>query len=154
GTPRAGDWASGAAHPTMKHVALAQGPYRERPVMRKVRYVTVGALALCVGLAALGVGIGWFGPRRAPAPRPFTGSAGIALVPIPAGEFWMGGEKPAEQQLEAFPFELYRKKPSDFSDEYPRHPVRISRPFYLGKYEVTVGQFRRFVRETGYKTEA
>jgi formylglycine-generating enzyme required for sulfatase activity len=32
--------------------------------------------------------------------------------------------------------------------------VRITRPFYVGRYEVTVGQFRRFVRETGYRTEA
>jgi formylglycine-generating enzyme required for sulfatase activity len=32
--------------------------------------------------------------------------------------------------------------------------VRITRPFYLGKHEVTVGQFRRFAGDTGYKTEA
>src|SRR5690606_4345323 len=28
---------------------------------------------------------------------------------------------------------------------------RIARPFYLGTHEVTVGQYRRFVEETGYK---
>ena len=38
--------------------------------------------------------------------------------------------------------------------EKPRHPVRISRPFYLGAHEVTVGQFRAFVSATGYRTEA
>jgi len=32
--------------------------------------------------------------------------------------------------------------------------VRITKPFYFGKNEVTVGQFRRFVRDSGYKTEA
>ena len=32
--------------------------------------------------------------------------------------------------------------------------MRITKPFQLGKYEVTVGQFRRFVDDTGYKTEA
>jgi formylglycine-generating enzyme required for sulfatase activity len=41
-----------------------------------------------------------------------------------------------------------------FKIEYPRHRVRISRPFYMGAYHVTRGQFRRFVEDTGYKTDA
>jgi formylglycine-generating enzyme required for sulfatase activity len=32
--------------------------------------------------------------------------------------------------------------------------VRITQPFYLSAHEVTVGQFRRFVTATGYKTDA
>ena len=32
--------------------------------------------------------------------------------------------------------------------------VTISQPFYLGKYEVTKGQFKKFVEDTGYKTDA
>ena len=35
-------------------------------------------------------------------------------------------------------------------DGGPVHEVEISRGFWLGKYEVTVGQFRRFVEATGY----
>jgi formylglycine-generating enzyme required for sulfatase activity len=38
--------------------------------------------------------------------------------------------------------------------EKPRHRVTISRPFYMGATEVTVGQFRAFVEATGYQTEA
>ena len=38
--------------------------------------------------------------------------------------------------------------------EGPRHPVRITKPFRLGRHEVTRGQFRQFVNETGYRTEA
>ena len=30
----------------------------------------------------------------------------------------------------------------------------MTRPFYMGVHEVTVGQFRAFVKATGYKTEA
>ncbi|HEY8506587.1 MAG TPA: formylglycine-generating enzyme family protein, partial [Gemmataceae bacterium] len=36
----------------------------------------------------------------------------------------------------------------------PRHRVAITAPFYAGASEVTVGQFRRFVEATGYRTEA
>ena len=39
------------------------------------------------------------------------------------------------------------------SDETQR-TVTIKADFYLGKFPVTVGLFRRFVQETGYKTEA
>ena len=41
-----------------------------------------------------------------------------------------------------------------FDDEQPQHPVKITRPFHLGAHQVTVGQFRRFVEKSGYKTEA
>lgn len=39
-------------------------------------------------------------------------------------------------------------------DDEAARDVTISQDFYIGKYEVTVGEFRRFVEETGYKTEA
>ncbi len=38
-------------------------------------------------------------------------------------------------------------------DEKPVHEVCVD-GFWMGRYEVTVGQFRRFVSETGYRTEA
>ena len=38
--------------------------------------------------------------------------------------------------------------------EAPQHRVRISRPFCLGTCEVTVGQFRQFVADVSYLTEA
>ena len=42
---------------------------------------------------------------------------------------------------------------SPVSDEVPQHQVRLS-DFYMGKYEVTVAEFRKFVQESGYRTEA
>ncbi|HDH04252.1 MAG TPA: formylglycine-generating enzyme family protein [Nitrospirae bacterium] len=39
------------------------------------------------------------------------------------------------------------------SGEEPVHEVCVD-DFYMGKYEVTVGEFRRFVTESGYMTEA
>jgi formylglycine-generating enzyme required for sulfatase activity len=41
-----------------------------------------------------------------------------------------------------------------FPDERPRHSVTLSRDFALGRTEVTVGAFRRFVEETHYVTTA
>ena len=37
-------------------------------------------------------------------------------------------------------------------DEGPQHRVTIPKPFAVGKYEVTVGQYAEFVRETKHKT--
>ncbi len=39
------------------------------------------------------------------------------------------------------------------TDEKPVHEVCVDN-FYMGKYELTVGEFREFIKETGYKTEA
>src|SRR5262249_60680706 len=39
------------------------------------------------------------------------------------------------------------------TDEF-EHEVIISRPFCIGAHHVTVGQFKAFVKDTGYKTEA
>jgi sulfatase modifying factor 1 len=71
--------------------------------------------------------------------RSVTNSIGMKLTLIKAGEFLMGS--PEDD-----------KDASD--DEKPQHRVRITRPFYLGVHEVTRGQFRRFVDEAGYQTEA
>ncbi|HUT95606.1 MAG TPA: formylglycine-generating enzyme family protein [Thermoguttaceae bacterium] len=68
-----------------------------------------------------------------------TNSIGMKLVLIPAGEFMMGSPDSDAQATD---------------HEKPQHPVRITRPFYLGVHEVTVGQFCRFVEAAAYKTEA
>jgi len=38
-------------------------------------------------------------------------------------------------------------------NEGPRHEVTISKPFYMGVYEVTVEQFDQFVKDSGYAWE-
>jgi formylglycine-generating enzyme required for sulfatase activity len=78
-------------------------------------------------------------------------SIGMKLVLISAGEFLMGTHS-AEETAQAFA--KYEVKVERFKDEQPQHPVRITRPFYLGQCEVTVAQFRQFVAETRYQTEA
>jgi len=85
-------------------------------------------------------------------PPAISNSIGMRLRLIPAGEFMRGSGESAETLASASA--VFDAKPEWFADEYPRHAVRITRPFYLGVDEVTVGQFRRFVEATGYQTDA
>ena len=70
------------------------------------------------------------------APRP--GQA-PDLVVIPSGRFLMGAPE-GEQGADP--------------DESPQHGVSVVRPFALSRCEVMVGEFRAFVEDTGYRTEA
>ena len=83
-----------------------------------------------------------------------TNSIGMKLRLIPAGEFMMGNSHSAKEEAEIFKQYGSDLNPDSFQNEYPRHRVRISKPFYMGTHHVTVGQFRRFVGDSGYKTDA
>jgi hypothetical protein len=72
----------------------------------------------------------------------------MKLTLIPAGEFMMGLED-TQEFLSAFPNE----KLEYFAGDLPSHRVRITRPFYLGTHEVTLGQLQEFVRSANYKLE-
>jgi formylglycine-generating enzyme required for sulfatase activity len=61
-------------------------------------------------------------------------TGGIDLVYVRGGSFEMGSEKGE-------------------SDEKPMHTITLSN-YFIGKYEVTVGQFRKFIAATSYKTSA
>jgi sulfatase modifying factor 1 len=71
--------------------------------------------------------------------KTFTNSIGMEFVLIPAGRFLMGS--PANE-------------PGRAENEGPQREVQITKPFYLGKYEVKVSEFREFVKATQYKTDA
>ncbi len=84
------------------------------------------------------------------------GGVKLPMVLIPAGEFTMGSCESAEDTAAFFNKALGDGglKADYFNGERPQHRVRITRPFYLGKYHVTRGQFRQFVTDAGYKTDA
>ncbi len=73
----------------------------------------------------------------------------MTFVLIPAGEFTMGSHESSQELGTLFGEDL-----EYFDKEHPAHRVRITRPFHLAKYPVTVGQFDAFVRATGYRTVA
>jgi len=75
----------------------------------------------------------------------------MRLVRIKPDSFLMGSTKDQIDQL----MRLFPDSKRDWFDvEQPQHPVKITRPFFLGIHEVTAGQFRRFVEESGHQTEA
>jgi formylglycine-generating enzyme required for sulfatase activity len=63
-----------------------------------------------------------------PKGKTYKNSLGIEFVQIPAGEFQMGCSKGDTECSE---------------DEKPLHTVKISKSFYMGKYEVTQGQWKK-----------
>lgn len=86
-------------------------------------------------------------------PQLIANMLGMKFVMIPAGEFLMGSDESPDTLARDFPL-LERKRFEELIDEAPVHEVRITRSFYLGQHEVTVGQFRRFVEASGYKPES
>jgi formylglycine-generating enzyme required for sulfatase activity len=64
-------------------------------------------------------------PRPSAAPKTQRNSLGMEFVLIPAGTFQMGANDSAA-----------------YGDEKPVHTVRITQPYYMGKYEVTHGQWQ------------
>ncbi len=84
-----------------------------------------------------------------------TNSINMKLVRIPPGEYMMGSPKRELDWLRLTFKKIWREGHKQwFQDELPLHPIRVTRPFYMGATEVTLGQFRQFVNETAHKTDA
>lgn len=80
-------------------------------------------------------------------PKKITNSIGMKLVLIPAGTFQMGSSMTAEQRNQRYPSVTFA------GGAETQHKVTLTKPFYIGVHEVTVGQFRMFVEAESYKTE-
>lgn len=111
------------------------------PVRRRAALLTLG-LALAVAAASL-VPSPVDGEARAGGLRESdSGDGGLEYVFVPGGEVLVGCV-PADDC----------GRP-DRRDEVPRHRVRLSRGFWIGRTEVTVGAFRAFAAATGHVTTA
>jgi len=76
-------------------------------------------------------------------------SFGMEFVYIPPGTFMMGSSiSPSEVE------KRYGGKAKWYKDEHPQHRVTLTSGFYIQMTEVTVGQWRAFIQDTNYKTEA
>ncbi len=67
------------------------------------------------------------------------------MISLPGGTFSMGSD-PAEQSWAAG----HGATPESVSDESPKHTVTL-RPFAIGRYDVTRGEFAAFAEATGFK---
>ncbi len=113
-------------------------PARPRTQRRPLIWVSLVLL-----VAAVGIG-GWFLSKQTrptetgstgggEVPSGFTNSLGMEFVWVPGGCFQMGSNEGDD-------------------DEKPVHEVCVD-GFWMGVHEVTVGQWERFVSETGYRGE-
>ena len=124
---------------------------------------TIRAVVLTFSLFfPLGSALAQKAPAGGPAAKAgtaVTNSLGMKLVAIPAGEFTMGLRESFEALATTFP---KFREPSPYGKKIPRieelideapHKVRITRPFFMGAHEVTIGQFKRFVEAAQYVPE-
>ena len=79
-------------------------------------------------------------------PPTISGPNGHTLHLVPPAHFEMG----------SLPWETFLKGRTEANenDAQPLHPVVLARPFYLGRTEVTVGQYAAFMEATHHETVA
>ena len=95
----------------------------------------IGVLfTVCISMACAGVCFAASKPAANPIPE-------MDMINIPAGTFLMGNSKVGDDSKYGSP------------DELPQHSVYLS-AYSIGKYEVTRGQYRRFMEAGGYSNKA
>lgn len=81
----------------------------------------------------------------------FENAEAIKMVYIPSGDYTMGSSHDEVEKL----INKYGNQFREYLNrEKPQHKVTIKKDFYICLNEVTVGQFKQFVAETDYLTEA
>jgi len=95
---------------------------------------TAAGASAAGSVAADSVAVGRLTAPYPPVGEPWAATPEAYLV---AGSFVMGGQGEVYPDVAA-----------------PAHLVTLTRPFWLGRTEVTVAQFARFVEATGYRTVA
>jgi formylglycine-generating enzyme required for sulfatase activity len=83
----------------------------------------------------------------------------VTVRPRQAGQVFRdrlkdGSKGPEMVWIKAGSFEMGDIQGGGYEWEKPVHRVSITQDFGMGRYEVTVGEFRQFVNATGYRTEA
>lgn len=109
--------------------------------------------ALTLAIQLLLAGCAWQGTPPPDGAKLIVNTLGMAFVRIPAGQFTMGSSAPFETLQDIYPG-VEPRRLQDLADEAPAHEVRITRPFYMARHELTVGQFDAFVQRSGHVPES
>ena len=88
-------------------------------------------------------------PVAKPVGDPIENSIAMLLMPIPEGEFMTGSRVSAAELAKRF--EVPAELTTILNDEHPRHRVTLTKPFYLGRTEVTQGQWKAVMGTTPWK---
>ena len=136
---------------------MGQGRLRQRywleenlPMFRQTCAAALASLAALGGLVPVAVQEA----KAASGEKQITNSIGMKLTLVPSGEFMMGSKESTADTAAFFKkYGLGCVTWGRFLDEHPQHRVRITKPFYLGTYHVTRGQFHQFVKDSQHKTD-
>ena len=112
------------------------GTLSRRLLMRAMIYSLCVCLLLLAAITHSAEAWSRSGKKEKPASPSITNSLGMKLALIHKGEFEMGSHL------------LF------MASEQPWHTVTLTKDFYMAAYPITVEQFKAFVKETGYKTQA
>ncbi len=92
-------------------------------------------------------------PKPKPKPAPVPVKPAVGVFPKRAGQVFRDcADCPEMVVIPAGSFRMGDLNSGGYDDEKPVHRVTIPRPFAVGKYEVTRGEFSAFVNDTGYGT--
>jgi len=86
----------------------------------------------------------------------YSNTVGMPMVLVPSGEFLMGSSQEEADRLATL---MKQRKITDWypdspKSEAPPRRTRITRAYYLAATETTLGEFRAFVADTGYVSDA
>ena len=84
----------------------------------------------------------------------FSSSAGVEMAYLPAGALQMGQLSQPAFLMKVQGVESQEEKLLLLTKSPPKRAAVVDNAFWIGKHEVTIGQFRKFVDATQYKTEA
>ena len=126
-----------------------------------VRSVFLHACSLSLSVASVCAALGLSSSSQAEEPKQGTakrvdlgGGVSLEVIFIPPGDFLMGSS--AAEKAWATGIEGGAQPGTDresYEGEAPR-PMRVKDAFWMGRTEVTVGQFRRFVEDAKYVSDA
>ena len=123
--------------------------------VRFARGVIGIAIAACCGLADTTARVQADEPKQGTIRRvDFGGGVSLEVVYLLPGKFLMGSTP--EEKAWATGIEGGAQPGTEresYEGEQPR-PMSVKNGFWMGRTEVSVGQFRRFVEESGYVTDA